>query len=408
MADSRRAPGPAARPDLAAWDRAVTRGDGAAVEQAAKEIARNFTTADARSPFWINRREDEKYLPAEAHAALAKIDAEAEALKKTPLPPMELANGAQEGGVPGSPHAGVHDVRVHLRGRYDRLGDRVPRHFPEVLAGARQQPITSGSGRLELARWLTRPDHPLTARVMVNRIWQHHFGEGLVRTPSNFGKLGRLPTHSELLDWLARQFVQSGWSVKQMHRLIMLSAAYQQSSEAAPETLRADPDNLLFSRMNRRRLEAEAVRDNVLAAAGRLGRKMGGPAVRDFAAPRRTLYLMTIRSDRSGFRPLFDSADSTALVDSRTVSTVAPQALFLLNNPFILAQTKALARRVLAEAKDDRARIERAYRLLYARPPLEEEVEIGLDFLGRAGRGEAGWEAYCQVLLCANEFIYID
>ena len=117
---------------------------------------------------------------------------------------------------------------------------------------------------------------------------------------------------------------------------------------------------------------------------------------------------MTIRSDRSGFGPLFDSADSTALVDTRTVSTVAPQALFLLNNPFILAQTKALARRIIAEAKDERARIEQAYHLLYARPPLEEETRIGLDFLARAGRGEVGWEAFCQVLLCANEFIYID
>jgi hypothetical protein len=407
MADSRRTPR-APNAGLADWDRAVAGGDRAAVEQAAKEIARHFTTADARSPFWINRREDEKYLPAEARAALAKLDAELEALKKAPLPPMQFANAAQEGGVPGSPHAGVHDVRVHLRGRYDRLGELVPRHFPEVLAGARQRPITSGSGRLELAHWLTRPDNPLTARVMVNRIWQHHFGEGLVRTPSNFGKLGRPPTHPELLDWLARQFVQSGWSVKQMHRLLMLSAAYRQASEAAPETLRADPDNRLFGRMNRRRLEAEAIRDNVLAVSGRLDTKRGGPAVRDFAAPRRTLYLMTIRSDRSGFRPLFDSADSTALVDTRTVSTVAPQALILLNNPFMLAQTKALARRVLAEAKDDRARVEHAYHLLYARPPLAEEVKIGLNFLGRAGRGEAGWEAYCQVLLCANEFIYID
>src|SRR5207248_830441 len=251
-------------------------------------------------PFWINKREDEQFLPAEARAALAKIDADLDARKKAPPPPLEYANGAQDGGVPGSPHAGTHDVRVHLRGRYDRLGELVPRHFPDVLAGARQQPITSGSGRLDLARWLTRPDHPLTARVMVNRIWQHHFGEGLVRTPSNFGKLGRPPTHPELLDWLARQFVQSGWSVKQMHRLIMLSAAYRQASEAAPETFRADPDNLLFGRMNRRRLEAEAIRDNVLAVAGRLDPMRGGPAVRDFAAPRRTLYLMTVRSDRSG------------------------------------------------------------------------------------------------------------
>ena len=126
--------------------------------------------------------------------ALARLAGELDALKKTPTPPIEYADGAQEGGVPGSPHAGVHDVRIHQRGRYDRLGDLAPRHFPEILAGKDQKPITSGSGRLELAEWLTRPDNPLTARVMVNRIWQHHFGEGIVATPSNFGKLGARPS----------------------------------------------------------------------------------------------------------------------------------------------------------------------------------------------------------------------
>jgi hypothetical protein len=341
--------------------------------------------------------------------ALAALQAELAALHKAPPPPVPYANGAQEGGVPGSPHAGVHDVKVHNRGRYDRLGGLVPRRFPRILAGERQTPIAQGSGRLQLAEWLTRPDHPLTARVMVNRIWQLHFGEGIVRTPSNFGKLGERPTHPELLDSLAREFVVSGWSIKQMHRTIMLSATYRQSSTPTDPVLKADPDNRLFGRMNRRRLEAEAIRDSLLAVSGRLDPAPGGPAVREFAGRRRTLYLMTIRSDRTGFRPLFDVADSTAPVDRRTVSTVAPQALFLLNDPFVLVQNRSLARRVAAAGGDDRARIEKAYVLLYGRPLAPEELGIGLDFLCRPGVArETAWEEYCQVLLCANEFIYVD
>src|SRR5262249_31946331 len=152
-------------------------------------------------------------------------------------------------------------------------------------------------------------------------------------------KLGERPTHPELLDWLASEFVRSGWSIKQMHRTTMLSAAYQQASEPQPETLKADPDNRLWGRMNRRRLEAEAVRDNLLAGAARPGRTMGGPATRAFNNPRRTLYQMTVRSDRSGFGPLFDLPDSTSTAEGRTNSTVAPQALFLLNHPFVLQQT---------------------------------------------------------------------
>ena len=160
--------------------------------------------------------------------------------------------------------------------------------------------------------------------------------------------------------------------------------------------------------MNRRRLEAEAIRDSLLAVAGRLDRTPGGPSVRDFNTSRRTVYLTTIRSDRSGFGPLFDAAGSTALVDRRTISTVAPQALFLMNNPFILEQTKALAKRLADGDKDDRARIRRAYLLLYGRPPIDEEVKIGLDFLGRGGGNQKAWKEYCQVLLCANEFVYVD
>jgi hypothetical protein len=414
MAQSRRAKRPeGANDSLAGWERAAAealdgKADRKSLEQVAKDFEKGFSLTDRRSPFWITRRDDEKALPEEARADLAKLAADLDALKKS-IPPMPaFAHGAQDGGVLGSPHAGVHDVRIHVRGRYDRLGELVPRRFPEILAGAEQKPITSGSGRLQLAEWLTQPENPLTARVMVNRIWQYHFGQGLVRTPSNFGKLGERPTHPELLDYLAREFVASGWSVKQMHRRLMLSATYQQASEPGPETLRADPDNRLFGRMNRHRLEAEAVRDNLLAVSGRLDRKMGGPAVRDLAAPRRTLYLMTVRSDRSGFGPLFDSADPTAPVDRRTLSTVAPQALFLMNHPFVLEQTRGLAKRVREAAKEDRQRIERAYELLYGRPPLAKEVQIGLKFLDTAKQTEKAWEEYCQVLLCANEFIYVD
>ena len=405
MADSRRGQA-SADPALAAWERAEAGTDRAAVEQAALAFQKRFTRIDAASPFWIKNAEDEAALPEPTRETLARLAHELDDLKKAASAPVEYANGAQDGGVPGSPHAGVHDVRIHLRGRYDRLGDLAPRHFPEILAGKDQKPITSGSGRRELAEWLTRPDNPLTARVMVNRVWQHHFGEGIVATPSNFGKLGARPSNLELLDYLADQFVRSGWSIKAMHRTMMLSATYQQSCEN--EKSNADPENHLLNRMNRRRLEAEAVRDSLLAVAGRLDRTPGGPALRDFNLPRRTVYLMTIRSDRSGFGPLFDAADSTALVDRRTVSTVAPQALFLMNNPFILEQTKALAKRITDGAKDDQARIQRAYSLLYGRPPIDAEVQIGLDFLARGGGTAKAWAEYCQVLLCANEFIYVD
>src|SRR2546429_83377 len=203
----------------------------------------------------------------------------------------------QEGGVPESAHAGIHDAQVHIRGRYDRLGKPVPRRFPRVVAGENQPPITEGSGRLELAKWIASPTNPLTARVLVNRIWQHHFGEGLVRTPNNFGKLGEPPTHPELLDYLAHRFIQCGWSIKAMHRLIMLSAVYQQSSAPRAEMLRADAENRLLGRMNRRRLEAEPLRDSLLTVAGELDGALGGPALRELDNRRRTLYLMTIRSD---------------------------------------------------------------------------------------------------------------
>jgi cytochrome c553 len=412
-----RVPAGAGAASLAQWHRLVAEAAGKALApdklaSAAAAFRKQFARAEDQSPFRIRQAADRSALPAASRAALARLAGELEALRKNQPPPVEFANGAQDGGVPGSPHAGVHDVRIHVRGRYARLGERVPRRFPVILAGDKQPSITHGSGRLELARWIAGPAHPLTARVIVNRVWQHHFGEGIVRTPSNFGKLGERPTHPELLDWLATEFVRSGWSIKHMHRLMMLSAAYQQSSEPPAATLKADPDNRFFGRMNRRRLEAEAIRDNLLAVAGRLDGTMGGRAIRDFSGRRRTLYLLTVRSDRSGFRPLFDVADSTAPVDKRAVSTVAPQALFLLNHPFVLEQTLALARRTLTGSRADQANVRALYELLFARPPTEAEAGVGQEFLARAraaGRGaEAAWREYCQVLLCTNEFIYVD
>jgi hypothetical protein len=347
------------------------------------------------------------------------LKTELEKLKNLGLLPVPYANGAQEGGCPLSPHAGTHDVRVHIRGRYDRLGPHVPRRFPVILAGENQDPHIHGSGRMELARWIASSANPLTARVMVNRIWQHHFGEGIVRTPGNFGKLGQPPSHPELLDYLARMFVRSGWSIKVMHRAIMLSAVYQQSSIAQTGTLQADPENRLFGRMNRRRLEAEELRDSLLAVSGQLDPAMGGRATRDFNLPRRSLYLMTIRSDRTSFRELFDAADPTAIADTRVDSTVAPQALFLLNHPFALEQTKFLVGRVQRRAGGTEAvNIATLYSLLFSRPPTSEEITIGQSFLARvlATRNsphnehdsKAAWIQYCQALICANEFIYVD
>jgi hypothetical protein len=271
--------------------------------------------------------------------------------------------------------------------------------------------IQEGSGRLDLARWIASPENPLTARVIVNRIWQHHFGEGIVRTPNNYGKLGTPPTHPELLDFLAHRFIEDGWSIKSMHRRIMLSAAYQQSSMAPEATLHADPENKLFGRMNRQRFEAEIIRDSLLSAADRLDPALGGPAIRELDNTRRSVYLMTIRSDRNNYRSLFDAADPNSSVDRRIESTVAPQALFLLNNPFVDRQVQSLADRVThLSAPTEADRIQWLYQQLYSRPARPEELHLAELILQDKAFDDPAvkWEAYCRALVCANEFIYVD
>jgi hypothetical protein len=336
--------------------------------------------------------------------------AQHEALKKELLPEPPRALAAQDGGTPGGMFTGIQDVPVHIRGSYTRLGSIVPRHLPGIF-GEQPAPLTQGSGRLELARWIARPDNPMTARVIVNRVWQHHFGQGIVRTPSNFGKLGESPSHPQLLDWLADRFLRDAWSIKRLHRRILLSAAYQQSSVVDPQALQHDPENRWLGRNSPRRLEAEAIRDSMLFVAGRLDRTPGGPATGDLDRPRRSLYIQTVRQDRGNFSILFDAANPEQSVESRSVSTVAPQALFLINSAFVQAQAQALTRRLVEQVPgDDSARIERAYRWLFGRPPRAEELALGRSFLARAAaRGaDAALFDYAHVLLLSNELVYID
>jgi hypothetical protein len=279
------------------------------------------------------------------------------------------------------------------------------------LTGEHREPITEGSGRRQLADWLGRADHPLTARVMENRIWQHHFGEGLVRTPNDFGKRGERPTHPELLDDLAARFVASGWSIKAIHRLIMLSSTYQQGGHAVDGLVAADPENRLNGRMNRRRLDAEAIRDSLLFVAGRLDTTPGGPAFMELNVPRRTLYLSSARTggSTSDFGRLFDRADPGSIVDRRGQSIVAPQALFFMNDPFVVDLARALAKRVTREQGngDDKARIHRLYMLILSRRPTQAEVELGLGLLLPDAKLDP-WERYCLILLGSNEFLYLD
>jgi hypothetical protein len=299
------------------------------------------------------------------------------------------------------------NMRVLVRGNPDNQAEEAPRRFLAILGGG--QPFASGSGRLELAQCVASQDNPLTARVLVNRIWQHHFGKGLVRTPSNFGALGERPTHPELLDHLATHFMAAGWSIKALHRTIVLSAAYQQSSRLDAHAFEVDPDNKLLWRMNRRRLEVESWRDAMLAAADNLDRSLGGPS-RDLNAPdnrRRTLYGYVSRHELNALLRLFDFPDPNLTAGERTVTTVPLQQLFVLNSEFMVQNARALVKR-LSSAKDDAVRIRHAYLLLYGRPATDRELELGLAFVAKPATGLTRWEQYAQVLLSASEFLFVD
>jgi hypothetical protein len=362
-----------------------------------------------------------------------------------PAPPAQAWTLAEDGSPLFS--------HILKRGSLNQKGARVTPGFPRVLDPDAKNPADGAPtlNRLDLARWLTRPDHPLTARVIANRLWQYHFGRGLVATPDDFGAHGEAPTHPELLDWLAVELVEHGWSLKHLHRLMVMSAAYQQDSVPANAAgKRIDPDNHLLWRMNRRRLDSAGLRDGVLAVAGTLNPAVGGPMVRTPLEPevydlifsegepdglwpvtpdvrqhtRRSLYLFSKRNLRLPLLEVFDQPDTLSPCPVRAVSTFAPQALVLLNGPFLQAQSKAFAVRVLREAgAADAARVDRAYRLALCRPPHEVERRIALDFLagqtellrerqtvgmpGSVDPATAALADFCLALLNRNEFVYV-
>ncbi len=292
-----------------------------------------------------------------------------------------------------------------LRGDPSRHGPEVPRRFLEALAGEDRKTLPAASARLELARAIASRENPLTARVLVNRVWLHHFGAGLVSSPSNFGLRSQPPTHPELLDYLAHRFVTEGWSIKQLHRWIMLSSTYQQSSADRPDAVAHDPENRLLSRMNRQRLDFESMRDAMLAKAGHLDPTVGGPPV-DLNAldcRRRTIYGLVDRQNLSSMLRDFDFASPDAHTQARHITTVPQQALFLLNNPLVLEQATALAERTEA-ATDSEARIARMFELALGRPANADELRSGKAFLAAGG----SWPDFAQVLLLSNEFIFVD
>jgi hypothetical protein len=340
-----------------------------------------------------------------------------------------------------------------IRGKATRPGPKVEPGVPAVLVKAQPAFLPPGKQssrrRLTLARWIASADNPLTARVIVNRVWHWHFGEGLVRTPGDLGVMGEAPTHPELLDWLAAWFVEHDWSPKQLHRLILASNTYRMSKRWNAEYGKADPENQLLWRFPYRRLEVEAIRDSALAVSGRLNRTMDGPSMYPFVpkealashsdpdtiwkpfdekeASRRTVYAFIKRSMVVPLLEVLDLCDTTRPADRRLVTTVAPQALTLFNGDFVNRQARHLARRLVEEAGAEPGRqIERAYLLALCRPPTQKERQVLVQFLMKETEGQIresaekgtplppavarqrALEQMCRVILNLNEFVYAD
>jgi hypothetical protein len=347
------------------------------------------------------------------------------ALEKQQPKPYQTAPVIGEQGPKARPSHFLH------RGSHELKGPVVTPGVLSVLNEEYNFPVPPGNAksswrRRGLAEWLVSRDNPLTARVMVNRIWQHHFGEGIVRTASNFGKLGEIPSHPELLDWLAVEFVKQGWSINKMHRLMMTSQTYQMASDDIAANIAIDPDNRLWWRMPRMRLEAEIIRDQILAVAGNLDRTLGGPCIFPYIDPklfqsstkrtwpgkpdddpstwRRSIYVYSKRSIRY---PLFETFDQPNLINScerRNRSTISPQALLMMNNNFVIMEAGFFAKRLEREAGEDvKAQATRAYQLALGRKPSESELAKAINFINSS---PAGLAEFCQVLFNLNEFVY--
>jgi hypothetical protein len=368
------------------------------------------------------RCHDHKYDPigTEDYYALAGVFASTRMFNQ----PLDARREKKPDGEAKQPKDALHTVRegtptdlnVLVRSDVNSTGPVVPRHFLRVLCADAPPAFQNGSGRQELARAIASRNNPLTARVIVNRVWGQLFGKPLVTTPSNFGARGDRPKHPHLLDDLAVRFMEAGWSLKWLQREIVLSAAYRQSSSADDRRRTVDPENRLLGRMNRRRLTVEAWRDSVLFATGLLSNTVGGPSL-DPADPReqrRTVYSSVSRLSLNPLLALFDFPDPNIHADRRVETTTPLQKLFVMNNRFMVRQAELLAERLTAERggtisqSTNRTFIQRAYQLLYSRSASEDETRLGMDFLSAGDDPKARRQQYAQVLLAANETLFID
>ncbi len=353
-------------------------------------------------------------LSADKKEQLAKLQEEATRLRKDAPDKIETKFAVAHGMAEGTPA----DMKVYVRGNFKNLGDVAPRRFLRVLAGDNPSPFTHGSGRLDLAEVIASKDNPLTARVIVNRVWHWHFGRGIVGTPSNFGSLGERPTHPELLDYLTCRFIESGWSLKALHRDILLSATYQLSSADDAHNLGIDGDNRLLWRMNRQRLDIESWRDSLLSVSGKLDPSMGGPTtdLNSSGNKRRTVYGKVSRHELNNLLRMFDFPDANITAEKRTETTVPQQQLFILNSAFVVEQARALAARLTKESMDDGERVRRAYALLFARAPSDTELQLALRYLStndaeiddKPKANLTRLERFAQALLGSNEMMYVD
>jgi len=360
---------------------------------------------------------DHKYDPVTMrdYYALAGVFANLKMVNKSPDGVYEKKNAKAEEMSDQTLHLvedaeEIKDLNIFLRGDVESKGPVVPRGFPRILSHGRTIAFTEGSGRRELAEAIASRENPLTARVMVNRLWAMVFGRGLVGTPSNFGQLGERPTHPELLDDLAVRFMDHGWSIKWLLRELVLSAAYRQSSAHNAANAARDESNRYLWRMNRRRLTIEQFRDAVLQASGAFD-PAGGKSLEldDEKNLRRTVYSRVSRRQLNRTLMLFDYPDANVHAAGRVVSTTAPQKLYVMNNPFMIQRARDFAARLRRLADNDSDRIAAAYRIAYARPPSEAEQALGLKYLGMEDDGKmTALERYAQALLAANEMIYLD
>lgn len=353
-------------------------------------------------------KEAEKHLPETAkRSLLQKRKEQAELKQQAQAIQVAMAHSLNEG-------SGT-DLAIYLQGNPAKHGEIAPRAMPAILTFGKKVPFNpTGSGRLELAEAVASAKNPLTARVIVNRVWAAHFGTGIVRTTSNFGILGERPSHPELLNCLAAQFIENGWSLKQLHRDIMLSDAYQRSSEYRADMAEADPENRQLWRMNRRRLEIEPWRDGMLAVSGELDETLGGPSKRltDAGNKRRTVYGFISRHRLDELLRLFDFPDPNITAASRTVTTVPLQQLFVLNSDFMSQRAKALASRLSKlDVDTDGARIRYGYELIYGREADDVEMQLATNFVTSAtkdGDRLSRFEQLALILLSANEFMFVD